>query len=827
MMKKILLFAAIAMMLVISCNKEDEVTGRPDYGKKSIFYASAEATSIPESKVYADENLMVLWNENDCISIFSNANVNDKYMFDGEDGDNGGGFSFEEEGIEPSAPIDLGHIYAVYPYSADTQVSGDSSQPIITVNLPAEQLYKEHSFGLGANTMVAVTDGNFLGFKNVCGYLKFRFYGDDLRVKSVTLEGNNGEKIAGKAYITPSISSAPTVEMDNAATTSITLNCPSPVTIGSSTAEATEFIFVIPPTTFEGGFKVTVTDQTGVTFEKSSTRSLTISRSRMESMGAMKVDIIPDYSNLFVDFEDANFKAYCVENFDTNNDGEISYAEAFEVTRIDVITSKPYIRSLRGIEFFKNLTYLACNGENPTYKGLLTSLDVSNNTKLTALYCNFNRLTSLDVSNNTLLTELSCINNSLNSIDVSNNSALTILLCNKNNMTSIDVSNNTLLTTLWCGSNKLTSLDVSNNNALTELSCANNKLTKLDIRNNMALKTLYCHTNRLTDLNITNNTALTELSCGNNLLTSLDMSTNTALQDLHCGSNQLTSLDLSNNTELALLDCQNNQLTSLDVSGCTAIKELDCNYNKLTSLDVSNIIALEILRCQMNQLANLNLGNNFALRDLNCHTNRLASLDVSNNTKLKQLECGSNQLSTLDVSNNTTLTSLFCDSNQLTSLDVRKNTALLELTCSKNQIRKIDLKNNTLLKYLVCEENLLSSLDVSNNTALTHLRCYSNQLTSLDVSNHMALTYLQCNTNQLTILNVSGCTALTALYCFNNLLTSLNVSTNTALLYLSAWPQSETLATLWKKSGQTITYKNDGNNTIDPSDYGTEIIEVD
>ncbi len=290
-MKKLLFFVTTALML-FACNKEDATPSKEfklSNDNTTVFHATTESTVRPSTKIYADEDLRVLWNENDCISIFNNTNVNDKYMFDGEDGDNSGGFTFVEEGAEPSFPVDLDHIYAVYPYSASTQASADENQVTVTVDLPAVQLYREHSFGLGANTMIAVSDNNFLGFKNVCGYLKFRFYGDDVTVKSITLEGNNGEKLSGRAYITSSLEDTPTVTMDAAATTSITINCEEPVLLGSSATDFTEFIFVIPPVTFTRGFKIIITDINGQLFERSVTNSFTIVRNKMESMAVKKV----------------------------------------------------------------------------------------------------------------------------------------------------------------------------------------------------------------------------------------------------------------------------------------------------------------------------------------------------------------------------------------------------------------------------------------------------------------------------------------------------------------------------------------------------------
>jgi hypothetical protein len=92
------------------------------------------------------------------------------------------------------------------------------------------------------------------------------------------------------------------------------------------------------------------------------------------------------------------------------------------------------------------------------------------------------------------------------------------LNCGNNQIASLDVFNNTALTAFACQGNNLTSLDVSNNNALTLLSCNNNQLTSLDVSSNTALTFLSCSVNQLECLNVKNgnNTALSFFNSNNN-----------------------------------------------------------------------------------------------------------------------------------------------------------------------------------------------------------------------------------------------------------------------------------------------------------------------
>ena len=833
------LFAAAMLLALVSCTSIDKEIGSLSRGEDNRihrFHATLEQ-SAPETKVYADEDLKLLWNAGDLITVFNQNTYNSKFEFMGEDGDNSADFDdVTPSGLHSGNP--LNNIYAVYPYSRTNKINNAGTQ--ITLTMPAEQQYKEHSFGIGANTMVAVTDNSFLAFKNVGGYLQLRLYGDNVKVSSITIKGNNGEKIAGKASVAVGLGVTPSVTMDGTATDEVTLVCNPPVEIGTSATDYTDFWFVVPPTTFSGGFTITVTDELGGTFAKTTTKSLTIARSTMEYMSALKV--VPSYDNVFIEFEDANFKAYCVENFDTSGDGEISVEEARVVTAIDVNTET--ITSLQGVEYFTNLRTLKCqpcyNGANhysdgsytlyydgEEVKGLLTTLNIANNTALTTLYCDGNLLTSLDVSNNTALTSLDCSYNKLSSLDLSNNTALSYLSCTVNQLTSLDLSTNTALTMLYCYNNPLTRLDVSNNTALIYLWCNNNQLVNLDVSNNTALIELYCGENQLTSLDVSNNTVLIKLVCRNNRLTSLDVSNNTALDDLDCYNNQLTSLDVSDNTALTGLSCGNNQLTSLDVSKNTALRSLSCRSNQLNSLEVSNNASLTALLCADNPLTSLDVSNNTALTTLWCYNNQLTWLDVGNNTALYHLLCNDNQLTSLDVSNNPALNILNCTNNPvLTEIwlhtgqtistfeyDTAVATIKYKMPAGEDNefvefedanfkaycVRKFDRNGDGEIS--IAEAQAVQSIDVITDnitslqgieyfTGLRSLYCRGSyqidgnstgQLSEINISNNTALTYLWCDYNQLTSLDVSSNTALTYLFCEHNQLSSLDVDNNTAL----------------------------------------------
>lgn len=88
--------------------------------------------------------------------------------------------------------------------------------------------------------------------------------------------------------------------------------------------------------------------------------------------------------------------------------------------------------------------------------------------------------------------------------------------CGQNPLTSLDLSQNKKLTELQCSYTQVTSLDVSNMKNLTKLDCGFNQLTSLNASGDTALKELSCYQNSLTSLDISGCLALTELSCSQN-----------------------------------------------------------------------------------------------------------------------------------------------------------------------------------------------------------------------------------------------------------------------------------------------------------------------
>lgn len=592
-----------SLYLAVSCNEEEQHDQTVSTILATIEQSSTRtALDGPD----ADGVYKTIWSSDDAIAVFSGSNAASEFKLTS-------GANTNTAEFEGNAASD--NMVAIYPYSIVKGRTGST----ISVTLPEVQEYVSGNIPQGAYPMAAVSDGAVLPFYNLCSVLWLRMFGE-LTVKSITFTPNDATvKTSGNATVN---AGDKMLTMSGDAKSTVRLNCANGVKL---TRTSTDFLMVVPAQKYTGGFTITIsTDQGAVV--KAVKSDVTLSRSVLYPIKAFECKIEQSKDNIV--FEDANFKAYMIKNFDTDGDGEISYEEALAITMIDVDTDN--IESLAGIEHMANLTELNCEGpfvmsgyEPEEGRGKLKTLDVSKNTKLTKLYCGFNQFSSLDLTSNVLLERLRCAGNDLNNLDVSKNTELTRLTAYNNHLSSIDVSNNTKLEVIDLSNNQIKSIDISKNESLATFNCDDNLLTELDPSNNQKLTNIYCSNNNLSSINVRKNQKLAKLVIIGNSIPQIDLRNNSELTHLFCEKNKISELDLSNNTKLRQLTVNDNSLSSLTVNCCPEIEILNANNNLIKEMDISELIALKYFDCIRNPLETLYIfeGQIDALTEINIPSN--------------------------------------------------------------------------------------------------------------------------------------------------------------------------------------------------------------
>ena len=570
-----------SMAVSVACNETEE-RGSEARTFNAVIVQPDTRTSLngPDANgVYK-----TVWSSGDQIMVFS-GDLACRYILKSGENTNKGVF----EGYGNSEDL-----VAVYPLSIGISRTGAT----IEVGLPEVQEYVSGNIPLGAYPMLGIYGDETFSFRNLCSVLKVPMFGD-ATVKSITFTPNNaGVKASGKAVINVNSTQ---LEMDDNSKPSVKLDCPDV----KLSAQPTDFHFVVPAQIYPGGFTLTIATDKGDVV-KTLKSDITLDRSVLYPIEAFECKI-DSKENII--FEDANFKAYLVANFDTDGDGEISKEEALAITKIIVGTED--IESLAGIEHMANLTELRCEGpwsifepeEDP--EGKLKTLDVSKNVNLTILYCGFNQLTSLDVTNNPKIEQLRCAGNNLNSLDVSKNTELIEFEAYNNRLSSIDDSNNPELEYIDLTNNQIKSIDVSNNPELDYIDLTNNQIKSIDVSKNLELERITCSDNKLTSIDVTNNQKLTTLNISGNSIVKIDLGNNPDLKYLYCEKNKISELELSNNKKLKSLNVNDNNLTSLTVNCCPEIKTLKANNNLIKEMDISELTSLFDFYCSGNPLETL------------------------------------------------------------------------------------------------------------------------------------------------------------------------------------------------------------------------------
>ena len=377
----------------MSCTVQETETFVTPQPKDMVFYASLES-SEPDTKVFLDKLIKILWDVNDQISIFNKSTLNQQFMFDGEEPANSGTFHWIDNGYF-GAGNDLDYICAVYPYQESTTISNSG---VLTLTLPEEQTYREESFGPGANTMVSVTDDNLLRFKNVGGYLALKFYGEDVSVSSIRLIGNNGELLSGEATVDLPFDTAPEIEMASTAGKTILLNCEEPVELGTTRDDATIFWMVVPPTDFTDGFTLLVSTPDGDVFIKETHKPLTIDRNGVLRIAPIEVEL--NSANLSIDdvysadmaklpsktaVDNRTFtvtmptldRSHLVLSYEFSGESLLANGLAVESGETPIDVTKPVTLTVRDGSHGKNYTLTAKNTGLPIVRITTTGFDLA------------------------------------------------------------------------------------------------------------------------------------------------------------------------------------------------------------------------------------------------------------------------------------------------------------------------------------------------------------------------------------------------------------------------------------------------------------------
>ena len=241
-MRKVTTFAMALMMgmvMLVSCNKDKENDG------KAVFHATIESRT--QGRTYLDPvngQGQVKWMAGDQIRIYNGNGANAVFTLKSGANTTDGTFTYAGE-FEMVPPFT-----AVYPHTATM-----NDDDMVVFEVPAVQnLTEPGTFANGANPMLAYGTDDNLYFKNLCGGLGIRLYGD-AHVSSITVMGIESEKLNGHFEVDGEDMELATTPKGEGGNNLVTLTCD--VTL---TDEISDFYAVLPVGVLHDGVIVEIFD---------------------------------------------------------------------------------------------------------------------------------------------------------------------------------------------------------------------------------------------------------------------------------------------------------------------------------------------------------------------------------------------------------------------------------------------------------------------------------------------------------------------------------------------------------------------------------------
>lgn len=266
----------LSLPFVVSCSETEGIleTNDAPYWKREIVIEAAQEGYAVETRTTRQEDGSVFWNPADEISLFFMRGENGGYKFTSQNTEVAeiAEFAGSISGITGGGEnlTDDAYFWAIYPYSKENACENNS----LITRLPSDQQGLADTFADDLFITVARSTGVKMGFKNVCG--GFKFCVSQSGIRSVTLRGNNDEKLAGKVRVEFNESNIPEVTEIIDGQSEITLTAPN-----GGEFEVGKFYHIVAlPTAMASGFTMAFhkTDNTCGTYTYTS--GVTVKRSK-------------------------------------------------------------------------------------------------------------------------------------------------------------------------------------------------------------------------------------------------------------------------------------------------------------------------------------------------------------------------------------------------------------------------------------------------------------------------------------------------------------------------------------------------------------------
>ena len=282
-MKKYTILAATLLFAVVGCQNDiDNLSVKP--AEKVTLKATLEQPV--GTRTTLDEDLNVLWSENDAIVVIGATDPENPVVYDLYSGEGTDRAAFVGDAVEGDVKA------AVYParfFDENSSGDVDGNTFYVPVVIPTTQKAVLNNMPENANLAVAVGNDVF-EFKNVMGLLKLQLYGTAARpIKSIQIAAF--EALAGNGVVTIDGENEPTLEFLDNISKVITLELPENTVISADEANPTVVYAVVPAGAFAGGLTVSVaSDQARVLLSNNRTTvDNTVARSTVQAMPAADV----------------------------------------------------------------------------------------------------------------------------------------------------------------------------------------------------------------------------------------------------------------------------------------------------------------------------------------------------------------------------------------------------------------------------------------------------------------------------------------------------------------------------------------------------------